>query len=118
MPQRIFVGTAQENPVLLTRQDWRGPKASWSSEGIGYWDLNIVTGAHYDIKLLFDASKADGKAELSCSRVSVQQPIQVGDEECVFKNVELPVGPGRLEATLHEGSTVLGVKYVEVNRLN
>ena len=118
VPQRIFVGAAQENPVLLTRQDWRGPKANWSSEGIGYWELNVITRARYDIKLRFDPSKADGEARLACSGVSAQQPIKADAEECVFKNIQLPVGAGRLEATLQEGANVLGVKYVEVNRLD
>jgi len=117
-PQRIFLGAKQENPVLLTRQDWRGPNASWGPKGIGYWELNVVRKARYDIKVLFDASKADGEANLACSGISAQRPIKAGDEECVFRNIQLPVGPGRLEVTLQEGATVLGVKYVEVNRLN
>ena len=118
VPPRIFVGMKEENPVLLTRQDWRGPKASWGPEGIGYWYLKIVTRAHYDIKLRFNPAKADGQAKFACSGVSAQQPIKARDEECIFKNILLPVGPGRLEATLHEGDEVLGVRYVEVSRLN
>jgi arylsulfatase A-like enzyme len=117
VPQRIFVGTEHENPVLLTRQDWRGPKASWGPKGIGYWELNVISKARYDIKLRFNAPKTDGGAKLACSGVSAEQPIKAGDEECVFKHIELPAGPGRLEATLHEGASVLGVKYVEVNWL-
>ncbi len=42
VPRRIFVGAPQENPTLLTRQDWRGPKASWGPTGIGYWELKVV----------------------------------------------------------------------------
>jgi arylsulfatase A-like enzyme len=118
VPQRIFVGTKHENPVLLTRQDWRGPKASWRPGAIGYWDLNVVTGGHYAIKLRFDPAKSDGEARLVCSGVSAEQPIKAGEETCVFKNVQLPVGPGPFEATLHEGPAVLGVKYAEVNKLD
>jgi hypothetical protein len=118
VPQRIFVGTPKENPVLLTRQDWRGPQANWSPEGIGYWELNVVTNAHYDIKFRFDSAKADGAAKFICSGVSTQQPIKAGYESCVFKDIQLPAGPARLEATLQEGAAVLGVKYVEVKRQN
>ena len=28
-PPRIHLGTPHENPVTLTRQDWRGPRAGW-----------------------------------------------------------------------------------------
>jgi len=116
VPPRICVGAPQENPVLLTRQDWRGPKASWSPEGIGYWELNVVTGARYDIKLRFDPAKAAGEARLTLGGVSAQQLIGAGAEECVFKNLQIPAGPGRLEATVREGQAVFGVKYVAVNR--
>jgi hypothetical protein len=42
----------------------------------------------------------------------------VGAEECVFKNIQLRNGFGRLEATLQESGTVFGVKYVEVNKVD
>ena len=34
-PPRIALGSRDENPVLLTRQDWRGPAASWDADGLG-----------------------------------------------------------------------------------
>ena len=34
-----------ENPILLTRQDWRGDGADWSPKGIGHWEVNVVTAA-------------------------------------------------------------------------
>ena len=116
VPRRIFVGAPQENPTLLTRQDWRGPKASWGPTGIGYWELKVVTGARYDIKVLFDPAKAAGEARLALCGVTAQQPIAAGAEECAFENLQIPAGPGRLEATVQEGQAVLGVKYAEVRR--
>jgi hypothetical protein len=118
VPSRIFLGAPQENPVLLTRQDWRGSNASSSPKGIGYWELNVVARARYDIKLRFDPAGAAGEARLACCGISAQQPINAGAEECVFKNVQLPVGVSRLEATLQEGQAVLGVKYVEARRID
>jgi arylsulfatase A-like enzyme len=117
VPQRIFIGTKHENPVLLTRQDWRGPLASWKPGAIGCWDLQVTTGARYAIKLRFDPAKAAGTARLNYDGVSTEQPIKTGDEQCTFANVPLPAGSGRLEPTLEFGSTVLGVNYVEVCRL-
>jgi arylsulfatase A-like enzyme len=40
-PPRIYLGTRFENPVLLTRQDWRGPLASWAEGGLGYWEVDV-----------------------------------------------------------------------------
>ncbi len=118
VPSRIFLGAPQENPSLLTRQDWRGPRASWSPDGIGYWEVKVVTRARYDITLQFNQAKASGEARLTCGNLSVRQPIKAGDQECVFRNVPLLLSPGRLQPTLKEAQNVLGVNYVEVRRLD
>ncbi len=116
-PSRIFLGAPQENPVLLTRQDWRGPAASWGPKGLGYWEVKVVTRARYDVTLQFEPSGTDAEATLSCGSVSLRQPIRAGEAKCVFRKVELPLGPGRLEASVAQGPAARGVQYVEVNRL-
>jgi len=113
-PSRIFLGAPQENPVLLTRQDWRGPGASWDSKGVGYWEVKVVSDATYDIKLRFDPLIEAAEARLSCGGVSARQPVKPGDTESEFKGVRLPIGPARFEATIDNGP---GVKYVELKRL-
>jgi arylsulfatase A-like enzyme len=118
VPPRIFLGAPQENPVLLTRQDWRGGGASWESKGIGYWEVNVVARAGYDVKLRFDPLKTDGEAALSFGALSARQSVKAGDAECTFSGVRLPLGPGRLETRLGEGPAVFGVKYVEVKRMD
>ena len=117
VPSRIFLGAAQENPVLLTRQDWRGPDASWRPGGVGYWEVKVVAPARYDIKLRFRPMKTDGEALLTCGRVSARQAVKTGQAECVFKGVELPVGTCRFESRLVAGSAISGAQYVEVKRL-
>jgi arylsulfatase A-like enzyme len=117
VPSRIFIGAPQENPVLLTRQDWRGPKANWQADGIGYWEVKVVSEAAYDIKLRFDPLDTDGEATVSCGGVSIRLPIKARDTECVFKSIRLPIGPARFESTLGTGQSIHGVKYVELSRL-
>jgi arylsulfatase A-like enzyme len=46
-PPRIAVGSEKENPVRLSRQDWRGPKAGWAPDAIGHWDLRADRVGHY-----------------------------------------------------------------------
>ena len=116
VPSRMCLGAPQENPVLLTRQDWRGPAASWGPKGLGYWEVNVVTSASYDVKLRFEPLNADAEATLSCGSSSQRQTVKAGEAECVFAKVPLPLGPGRLEAGLVAGPTVRGVKYLEVTR--
>ncbi len=113
-PPRIVVGAKQENPVLLTQQDWRGPQASWTADGIGYWDLNILSRARYNISVRFDSAKADGTLTLKCAGISTQQAIKAGTGEFLFKNIRLPAGTTRLEATIQDAKGMRGVKYVEI----
>ena len=55
VPPRILVGSVHENPVILGRNDWKGPKAmQWSSmDAFGYWDISIEDPGPYDVKLIF-----------------------------------------------------------------
>jgi len=116
VPSRIFLGAPQENPVLLTRQDWRGRGASWGPKGAGYWEVNVVAAASYDVRVRFAPLNVDGEATLSCGGVSARQSIKAGQTDCLFRSVRLPVGPGRLEAGLQQGPALGGVQYVEVKR--
>jgi arylsulfatase A-like enzyme len=115
-PQRIFIGANQENPVLLSRQDWRGPKATWSPDAVGYWDLNILRRGRYDIRARFDAAKSDHNFILKCAEFSSQRLVKAGTEEYLFRDIRLSRGSARLEATLQDGTTTRGVNYVEISR--
>ena len=118
VPPRIFIGASQENPVLLTRQDWRGQTGTGARIGLGYWDVNVVERGGYNVKLRFDAAKAAGEATLTCGDTSARTKIAAGASECDFKNVSLPSGPRRLEARLITGADTRGPTYIEVTRLN
>jgi arylsulfatase A-like enzyme len=113
-PARIFVGTVHENPVLLTRLDWRGPNASWRPGAVGYWDLQVEKAGRYTVTVRFDAAKADGSARLVYGDISLCRPVKTGERQCVFQDVRLPVGPGRLQPTLEFGSKTLGINYAEI----
>jgi arylsulfatase A-like enzyme len=48
-PPRIVVGSEKENPVRLTRQDMRGPKAGWAPEAEGHWVVKIDRAGRYEV---------------------------------------------------------------------
>ncbi|MEX2264549.1 MAG: sulfatase-like hydrolase/transferase [Bryobacteraceae bacterium] len=51
-PPRILLGDAHENPVMLTRQDWRGAEG-WGPKDRGHWEVEVARGGTYQIGLLF-----------------------------------------------------------------
>src|SRR5207253_2093619 len=50
-PPRIVIGSEKENPVWLTRQDMRGPKAGWAADAEGYWEVKIERAGRYELTL-------------------------------------------------------------------
>ena len=50
-PVRIALGSPRENPTILTRQDWRGPRAGESPGELGYWEVDVVQPGRFDITL-------------------------------------------------------------------
>lgn len=118
VPSRIYLGAPQENPTLLTRQDARGPAASWDVKGIGYWDVQIVSAGPYDVKVLCDPLPAAGEATLKIGETVVHQPMAAGATECHFRDLRLSVGPGRVEPKFSAGSETRGATYLEFKRLD
>lgn len=117
VPSRIFLGTPHENPVLLTRQDWRGRGANWGPKGEGYWAVNVAAAGRYKFTIRFAPASADGEVMLSIGDASARQAIQIGQSDCVFHDVSLAPGPAQVEARLRQGSATVGVQYVEVERI-
>ncbi len=52
---RISIGSENENPVILGRNDWKGPAAmQWgATEAFGYYDIKVEDPGPYDVKMTF-----------------------------------------------------------------
>ena len=60
--KRIQIGSDFENPVILNRNDAKGPPGIWAQDAIyGYWDINVEKEGLYDITFQFPE-------KLLCSR--------------------------------------------------
>jgi arylsulfatase A-like enzyme len=116
-PPRIHLGTKFENPVTLTRQDWRGPKAGWERGSLGYWEVEVTQTASYQVTLTTYPAEAAGEARFLLNNAVVKQPVAKGQTECQLASVPIQAGKGRLEAFLQFGEKTVGVRYVDVKRL-
>jgi arylsulfatase A-like enzyme len=113
-PPRIALGTPHENPVTLTRQDWRGPDAGWTNAGLGHWQVEVKAG-RYDLRLRFAPIEADTPVTFRLGDVRLEAIAPAGATEWTFPGVALPAGPARLEAWLSPpGGKDVGVLYVDV----
>ena len=121
-PQRIILGSRFQNPVTLSRFEWRGPRAdtqlgSWDSQ-LGHWEVEVAQAGRYQITLRFAKAGREGLAHLRFDGVYEQRSIKRGDQVCVFEEVRLAKGTGRFESFLKLDRLATGVHFVDVKRLD
>jgi len=109
-PPKIYLGAEQENPVTLTRQDWRGPSASWDGKGNGHWEVDVRRAGKYDITVRTTKTSAPGKVHLKLGTVNQSAEVPAGATSVTLNAVTLPKGPGQISATLDHAS----VQYIDV----
>ena len=114
---RIYIGTPFENPVLLTRQDWRGPLATWEPGGLGFWDVDVRSRGSYECTLLFPPAAVAGEVRVSLGGANVTAPIKQGASSARLSLGNLPRGPVRIEAALITNGPPVGPHYVSVRKL-
>ncbi|RLI67143.1 arylsulfatase, partial [Candidatus Heimdallarchaeota archaeon] len=116
-PPRIYLGTPHENPVILTRQDWRGPEAGWGKESLGYWEVNVARSGDYDVTFRMYPTESEGTARFKLGGVSLSHELAEGVSHYTFESVPLSAGEGRLEAWFESNGKRVGVRYVDVKFL-
>lgn len=115
-PARIHLGTRNENPTVLTRQDWRGEREVFTAKDIGSWEVQVTQAADYEIIVTFRDTLA-GKAHFVLGTVSASQELPGNSRQCRFGPVRLTEGPGRLETWLESSNGKVGAWQVEVKRI-
>ncbi|MFO0809831.1 MAG: arylsulfatase [Gemmataceae bacterium] len=118
-PVRISIGAPQENPVRLTRQDWRGPRsANWTGNGLGHWDVTVVAGGSYAVTLRFAKTKGPATLRLRLAGESRDAELPAGAETHTFASLQMPDGrrDATLEAWVESGGETIGVLDVEAKR--
>ncbi len=117
-PPRIVLGAAQENPTILTRQDWRVPRGIVTPNVAGHWEIDVARRGSYAITLRFAPRPLAPIAHLSIRGVTLTKELEPRTGEWTFEPVALTPGPSRLEAWVSHGEATAGVLRVEVKRLD
>jgi arylsulfatase A-like enzyme len=115
-PIRIDLGGPREDPTVLTRQDWRGPRAGWKVNDLGYWEVNVVRGGRFAVHLRMTPRRFPTVVHASLRGVYRSQGLDAGASECTFNEVSWSQGPGRLEAWVEGNRNAAGVLEVSVHR--
>ncbi len=115
-PVRIDLGGPTEDPTVLTRQDWRGPRAGWELNDLGYWEVNVVRGGRFTVELRLTPRRFPTVAHISLLGIERSQRLDIGATECTFRDVPWTEGPGRLEAWVEGNRNTAGALEVTVHR--
>jgi arylsulfatase A-like enzyme len=115
-PPRIAIGTRHENPVTLTRQDWRGPRAAWTPESLGHWEVAVAESAMYEVKARIAPRKEAARISWGLNGATLTAEAPAGSEEVVLGRVRVPKGEGRVSAEVVSGGSTTGVWSVEITR--
>jgi arylsulfatase A-like enzyme len=113
-PPRIVLGNAKENPVRLSRQDWRGPKAGWATDSLGHWETKVERAGKYRVTLI---SHSDfGPCKVLVGDREVSDSATTPRRRHTFE-LTLPAGDLRLSGIVQSGEKSRGVDYLEVESL-
>ena len=121
-PPWIIVGSEKENPVRLSRQDWRGPAAGWDADSVGHWEIELARSGRYKVTVR-------SRDEFSFMTYELRQhPLGSGGSNAGGKNVEKPAKvaempfsaaacKGRFHAQVKVNGKLRGPDYVELEFL-
>jgi len=115
-PPRIHVGTPHENPVTLTRQDWRHEQGPlWGERSNGHWRLYAAQPGLYTFHLRFHSEGQKGLAVLAIGDRKFQQGFSSEQTEIVFNAVQLASGELNLRGTLSMDRCEKGPWQIDVH---
>ena len=106
---RIAIGSPRENPVRLTRQDWRGPQAAWTATSLGHWEVDVQRAGIYDVTLRFAGLTKPGIVSFALGASTLQRRVPAGASRAVFNRVRVTRGAGRLESWVTQDARRIGM---------
>ncbi len=120
-PPRIVIGSEKENPVRLSRQDWRGPKAGWAADSKGHWLVTVERPGRYRVTIRsrtdFDEyavtvsyDKSGGEFSIDAGPVTPANPRQRLGSSVVTLNE----GNAEFQGTLKLAGKPRGPDYIEL----
>jgi hypothetical protein len=110
-PPRISIGSEKENPVRLTRQDWRGPKAGWTPDSDGAWAVKVERAGKYKLTAYSNREFVNFEAKVG-GRAAGGGPA--GPKKRASTEVELTAGPAVAWAKVGAAGAWRAADYLEL----
>jgi len=116
-----YIGTSNENPVILNRNDAKGTPVAWTQDNVlNYWEVKSMEDGVYDITYHFiEPVNEDGKACLQMYPYHLVSENNSTISKWSFKNVKIGKGDYRMEPyyQTQTGKYIFPL-YVSVKRID
>lgn len=115
-PVRIHVGNDRENPVTLTRQDWR-TAADWTSnKTMGDWEVFVEQPGPYEVRIDFEPAGQESRLHLKFGEAEVSQDVPAGAASVSVAGLLPGVGDCSIACRVENADGVRGARFVTVHR--
>ncbi|MDM8007585.1 MAG: arylsulfatase [Phycisphaerae bacterium] len=115
-PPRIQIGTPLQNPVTLTRQDWRRVAAGKETYGVrGKWLLHVAKKDSYRMLMRLQPNSAAGQVKLMAGGYEKTLPVPADAKDILFESVSLPEGDTELRIDVTRDNQTTGPWQVDVS---
>lgn len=115
-PVRIHLGSDRQNPVTLSRQDWRGQE-NWMADAPGFWEAHVVRPGEYTAEITFPPAKSAGTARIRFGGAEGSAAVEAGAKKVRIRGIHPVPGDTRLECWLEQdGGERVAARFVAVGR--
>ncbi len=116
--QRLWIGTDNENPVRLTRSDWKGPKARFiRKDTYGWWEIDVRKTGSYVFDVNIEQPLENAVLHFMLDGIDKKAALKNGAISHRFGPFDLKPGEAKLGCRIEKGDNVLGVYNIMVTRL-
>ncbi len=113
-PVRIHLGGKYENPVTLTRQDWRNAPNWTDKNAVGYWEVQVEASGAYKAVVTFDTPGEEGALYLRLGEQETRQHVAPDASSATVDTLQWVPGKYRLECYLETGDQKTGPQFIHV----
>lgn len=114
-PVRIHLGGAPENPVTLTRQDWRGAD-NWTGNDAGYWEVLVEASGTYTLTVSFAPCLKDAVLHMRLDDSDLTCPVSAKADKAVLDEVIWKAGAYQMGCYLDCDGEHTGARFLTVYR--
>jgi arylsulfatase A-like enzyme len=116
---RIYIGATEENPVTLTRQDWRHEQGKiWAESSNGHWQVRIRSKGTYSFIVRFHSEHQTGQAKLQVADKTWQMAFDDRQTELVFDRISLHEGDTKIRIIMSTALVEKGPWQVDVHKID